>query len=714
MSTPMNNPTIPPRADREPKERVFHGDVFVDDFAWMRDHDDPRLLPLVEAENAYTAARTGHLQEATDTIFAEIRSRVVEDDVSVPVRLGDWWYFSRTSQGAQYEVHVRAPFVADESRPQPQPGVALPGEQVLVDGNAEAEGAEFFELAALEIDRSGTRMAVLVDRTGGERYDLEVRDIATGAVLDAAVTQVGHDLAWSFEGTHLFYGRRDDAWRAHQIWRHELGTPADADVLVLDEPDELFNLGFEASRDDRWLVIHSGSQLTTEAHLLDLTAPTGDLVLVEPRRHGLDYSVEVDDDRILVTHNETHADFELAWAPLATPGRAHWRTVHAPAPGERVLGPVPFAGFVALFMRRGGLATATLLSKTDGDRPYGAPRDIPTASALAVLKPGSNPSYDADAVQLVATSLLTPRTVLDVRPDGSSTVLKTQQVPGFDADRYVEERVWVPGRDGTRLPLDIARRVDVEPDGSNPGYLYGYGSYEVSIDPAFSVLRLSMLDRGVVYALAHPRGGGEMGRAWYDQGKLLDKHHTFDDFVDCGRWLVEQGWVSSDRLAAEGGSAGGLLIGASINQAPELFRAVHAAVPFVDALTTILDPTLPLTVGEWEEWGNPIDDPQVYAAMKAYSPYENIAAVQYPAVLATTSVNDTRVSFVEPVKWVQQLRETVTNDPAARPIVLRTEIVAGHAGSSGRYDAWKQDAFEIAFLLDQIGVAVRPSAPPRP
>nr|WP_255427573.1 S9 family peptidase [Yimella sp. cx-51] len=701
-SAPTSTTPQPPLADRVPAERTFHGDVFVDDFAWMRDHEDPRLLPLVKAENAYTEAMTEHLREGTDTIFGELKARIVENDVSVPVRLGDWWYFVRTVEGEQYEIHCRAPYSGD-ARPNPQSGVALPGEQVLVDGNREAEGSEFFELAALEIDRTGDRMAILVDRTGGELYDLEVREISTGRVLDDAVKQASYDLAWSFDGAHLFYVRRDDAWRAHQVWRHELGTSAADDVLVVEEPDELFSLGIDSSRDDRWLVIHTESRLTTEVRLLDLTDPTSEPVFVEPRTRGLDYSVEVDGDRILLTHNGNHADFELAWAPIEAPGRANWRSVYAPAAGERVIGALSFAGFVAMFLRRGGLPTADLIAKTASEKPYGAPKPVVLEGAATRLGAGSNPSYEASAVQLVATSLLTPRTVVDVDAAGAASVLKVQEVPGFDPSDYVEERVWVRGRDGVQLPLDIARRADVEPDGSNPGYIYGYGSYEASFDPAFSALRLSMLDRGVVYALAHPRGGGEMGRKWYDEGKMLAKTNTFNDFVDSSRWLIDQGWVASDRLAAEGGSAGGLLIGAAVNQAPELYRAVHAAVPFVDALTTILDPTLPLTVGEWEEWGNPIEDAQVYAVMKSYTPYENVRAEVYPAVLATTSINDTRVSFVEPVKWVQALRETVLNDPAQRPIVLKTEIVAGHAGSSGRYDSWKQDAFEFAFLLDQIG-----------
>lgn len=694
-------PAGPPYADRVPCQRTLHGDVRGDDLAWMRDHDDPRLMPLIEAENAHTRARTTHLDAPARTLFEEFIGRIEEDNVSVPVRLGDWWYFHRTRAGQQYDILARTAYVRDEPRPSPTPTVPAPGEQIVFDGNVEAQGAEFFELGALEISPDGRRVAVLVDRTGGELYDLQVRDAQTGAILDEQVQRVGHDLAWSADGRYLFYVRRDAAWRGHQVWRHELATPADHDDLLFEEADELFEVSLEASRDDRWLVIHSCSRSTTEARLLDLTDPAAEPVVVEPRTTGLDYSVELDGDRILVTHNGSHADFELSWAPLTAPGRDHWQTVVAPAAGERIVGPVAFASFVALELRSGGLGTIWIVPKQAGDRPYGPPRPIGVGSALTLVSPGNNPRYDQPAVQVVLTSFLTPRTVLDVFPDGTTIELKKQQVPGYVRQDYVEERVWVVARDGEQLPLDIVRRADVSADGSNPGYLYGYGSYEASFDPFFSVWRLSMLDRGVVYALAHPRGGGELGRRWYEDGRLLAKPNTFNDFVDSGRHLVASGWVAPGRLAAEGASAGGLLIGAAINQAPELFRVVHAEVPFVDVLTTITDPSLPLTIGEWEEWGNPLDDPEIYACLKSYSPYDNIRPVRYPAILATTSINDTRVSFVEAVKWTQRLRATVSNGPD-RPILLRTEVVAGHAGSSGRYDAWKQHAFVTAFLLEAI------------
>ncbi|KNX36900.1 S9 family peptidase [Luteipulveratus halotolerans] len=691
-----------PVAQQIPVSRTHHGDTFVDPYEWLRDGDDPAVIAHLEAENAYTAARTAHLQPLTERIYSELRSRIRETDLSVPVRLGEWWYYSRTQEGSQYEIQCRAPYTAGVGRPAPEDGAQIAGEQVLLDANAEAEGQEFYELGDLEVSVDGSRLALSYDVRGDERYDVQVRDIATGEVIDDTVRGAGGGLVWSTAGDLLFYTRRDEAWRSYQVWRHRVGTDAADDVLVLQEDDEQFWLSIEGSRDDRWLVVHAESRTTTQAWLLDLRSPTDELREVHPRTPGLDYGVEMDGDRALLVHNGSRSDFDLAWAPVDDLARESWRPLLTGGDGERVLAAHAFAGHVAVTMRRDGLPLVQILSKGP-DGAYGEPADVAPLTGLASVAVGSNPAYDASALQVIAESYLTPRRVIDHNPaTGASTVLKEREVPGYDASAYVEERIWADADDGTRVPISLVRRRDVQPDGSNPGFVYGYGSYEVPVDPSFSALRLSMLDRGVVYAVAHVRGGGEMGRRWYDEGKLLRKKNTFTDFVACSRELVSSGWVAPNRLVAEGGSAGGLLIGAVINLAPDLYRAVHAAVPFVDALTTILDPSLPLTVGEWEEWGNPLADPEVYAYMKSYSPYENIAATAYPAVLATTSMNDTRVFFVEPAKWVQALRRTVTSDQTQRPVLLKTEMVAGHGGQSGRYDAWRDAAFETAFLLDAV------------
>ncbi|WP_157063437.1 S9 family peptidase [Luteipulveratus mongoliensis] len=695
-----NSSVAPPQAKQVPVVREHHGDRFVDPYEWLRDGEDPEVIAHLEAENAFTEAQTEHLKPLTERVYTEMRSRIRETDLSVPVRMGGWWYYSRTREGEQYEIHCRAPYDAAQPRPMPAPEESVVGEQVLLDTNAEARGQEFYELGDLEVSVDSTRLALSYDVRGDERYDLEVRDIATGEVVDDAVREIGGGLVWSRSGDHLFYTRRDDAWRAHQVWRHRLGTPTAEDELVLQEDDELFSLVVETSRDERWLVVHAESRTTTEASLLDLDDPTGALRVVEPRTPGLDYSIEADGDRVLVTHNASRVDFDLAWADISAPGREHWQPLLTGADGDRIIAAHTFETYIAVSMRHGGLPVVRVLSKDQGA--YGEPVDVATDGELSRVAVGSNPAYDTDVLQVVIESLLTPWAVYDLDPvTQERTLLKQREVPGYQPENYVEERLWVTARDGAKVPMSLVHHRSVVADGTAAGFIYGYGSYEVSIDPYFSALRLSMLDRGLVYAIAHVRGGGEMGRGWYDEGKLLAKKATFTDFIDCSKALVETGWVAPDRLVAEGGSAGGLLIGAVINDAPELYRAVHAAVPFVDALTTILDPSLPLTVGEWEEWGNPLKDPEVYAYMKSYTPYENVRPARYPAVLATTSLNDTRVFFVEPAKWVQVLRSTVT-DQDERPVLLRTEMAAGHGGQSGRYDAWRQAAFETAFLLDAV------------
>ncbi len=663
------------------------------------------MLDHLRAENAYTAARTAHLEPLAQTLFEETKARIQETDVSLPARKGEWWYFSRTTAGAQYDAHCR---VRDTgTRPEPKPGAVLEGEQVLLDGNLEAGGREFFELGGLEPNPAGSRIAFLFDERGDERYHLVVRDIASGEVFDDSVHGVGFGLVWSRDGQHIFYTRRDEAWRAHEVWRHTVGAAADTDVRVLAEPDELFNVGIDQSADERWLEIYTESRTTTEVRLLDLDDPTGQPWIVEPRTIGLDYGVEVDGDRILVVHNADRVDFDLAWAPLESPGRSNWQPVDLTTQeGDRLLGVSAFSTFAAVSMRHAGLATLRLLARNaDG---YTLGPQLAVEPDVYTLGLGANLEYEATSLRVVLESYVLPRSTYEVDVStGEMTLLHRRDVPGYRPEQYREERLWVESRDGVQVPVSLVRRADIAPDGTHPGLIYGYGAYEISMDPYFSAARLSLLDRGVVFAVAHIRGGGELGRGWYDDGKLLAKPHTFHDFVDCSRALIDQGWVGPDRLAAEGGSAGGLLMGAALNEAPELYRVVHAAVPFVDALNTILRPELPLTVAEWEEWGNPLADPDVYACMRAYSPYENVRPVPYPTVLATTSLHDTRVFVGEPAKWVQALRDTVTSDPQTRPVLLKVEMDGGHGGASGRYDAWRQHAFENAVILDSISTTDR-------
>ncbi|WP_427385229.1 S9 family peptidase [Janibacter sp. G56] len=719
MSTSTDAEHIPsaPVAEQRPHRREHHGDVVDDPYEWLRDKEDPAVVAHLEAENEYAEQRTAHLEPVRTAIFDEIRSRVKETDLSVPVAHGPWWYYTRTVEGSQYAIHCRAPLTDRSDPPRldddgEKGDGAVVGEQVLLDGNDAAAGHEFFSVGGLVTSADHHLLAHAIDTEGDERFAVTVTDLRTGEVLDTAVTGVGYGLVFSLDGTHLFYVRVDDAWRPHQVWRHRVGTPTTEDTLVFEETDERFWMGIGTSRDERQLIIAVGSKTTSEAWLLDAADPTGDFHCVAPRREGVEYDVEPAGDRLLIVHNTDTVDGDLAWAPLTCTSHEEWRPLLGSRPGERFLGTEAFDDFAVLQLRRDGLSALRVLPRDDSAAGFGTPVDLTFDDDLHSVGLSDNPESATDRIRLVHESWVSPRAVIEhVVATGERTVLKRQEVLGeVDLGDYVQSREWVTTSDGARVPLSIVRRKDVEPDGSNPVILGGYGAYEISSDPYFSVARLSLLDRGVVHATAHVRGGGEMGRAWYDEGKLLHKRNTFTDFIACAQHLVETGWAAPDRLGAEGGSAGGLLMGAVANLAPERFRVIHGAVPFVDALTTILRPDLPLTVGEWEEWGNPLEDPEVYAYMKGYSPYENVGVHDYPAILATTSLNDTRVFFTEPAKWIARLREVATNDPATHPFVLRTEMVAGHGGRSGRYDAWHQIAWEWAFMLDQLGATDRGDA----
>ncbi len=720
MSSAAHTSTpAPPVAPRRPVTRTFHGESVEDPYEWLRDADDPAVIAHLEAENAYAEARTAHLEPLRSAIFEEIKGRVQETDLTVPVVSGPWWYYTRTVEGGQYGVQCRAPRDLGSSRvPELDPEQPLPGEQVLLDGNAAAEGHEFFTLGAFGVSPDHSRLVYAVDVTGDERFDVTVQDLTTGEVLDESIRGIGYGVAFSRDGRYLFYVRVDDSWRPHEVWRHEIGTDPASDVRIYTEADERFWMGIGTSRDDRWLVLGIGSKTTSEFWVLDADDPTGELRCVAPRRDGIEYDVEVAGDHLLVVHNTRHPDGDLAWAPL-DPARLRagepmshedWQPLLDAQPGQRFLGVDAFDDFAVLSLREGGLPALRILPRGRRSTPFASADYDPSHPVgfddeLHNVTLADTPEPGTDRIRVTHESWVAPRSVYDVEvATGERHLLKQQPVlGGVDLDAYVQRREWVVAADGAKVPLSIVHRAGVEPDGSNPALLYGYGSYEHSLDPYFSVARLSLLDRGVVFAVAHVRGGGEMGRGWYDDGKMAAKRNTFTDFVACAEHLVDAGWSAPDRLAAEGGSAGGLLMGAATNLAPDRFRVVLAAVPFVDALTTILKPELPLTVGEWEEWGNPVEDPEVYALMRSYTPYENITARDYPAILATTSLHDTRVSYTEPAKWVARLRETVTSDPQARPVLLRTEMTAGHGGRSGRYDAWRQVAWEWAFLLDQIG-----------
>jgi oligopeptidase B len=700
----------PPVAARRDHERSFHGDVVNDPYAWLIDREDGEVLAYLKDENAFTEAATADLAELRETVFQEIKARTKETDLSVPSRKGDWWYYSRSVEGLQYPIYCRVAAEGPTPPSLPEDGSALPGEHVLLDGNVLAEGHDFFSLGGFEVSPDGKRLAYSVDFLGNERYTLKVRDLSTGEDLADEVADVHYSLAWSRDASTLFYTTTNDAWRAYRVHRHVLGTPAEQDVIVLQEDDDRFYVVVGLTRSERYIEITSVSTMTNEVRLLAADDPAGEFRVVAPRRQGVEYSVDhwahpgdPARDLLLVLHNaDGKTDFELATAPVAALGdHEAWTPLIPHRQGTRLDSVEAFAGHLVVAYRRDGLTglavhpvdAATGTPAAEG-RPIEFPEEVRTVSG------GQNPDYDATRYRLGYTSMITPSSVYDYDvATGELTLLKQQPVlGGYSPADYEQERVWATAEDGVRVPMTLVHKKGIVPDGSNPSVLYGYGSYEASMDPYFSIARLSLLDRGFVFAIAHVRGGGEMGRQWYEDGKFLFKRNTFTDFVACARQLVADKWTSPDRLVARGGSAGGLLMGAVANLAPDAFRAIVADVPFVDALNTILDPDLPLTVMEWEEWGNPVEDPGIYAYMKAYSPYENIEGVQYPAILATTSLNDTRVGFHEPAKWIARLRAEAGGE---QDFLLKTEMEAGHGGRSGRYSAWREEAFTLAWIIEK-------------
>jgi oligopeptidase B len=698
-----------PIAKRQPITRSHHGDVFVDPYEWLRDKDNPEVISYLEAENAHTEAQTAQLSELSDEVFGEIKARTKETDLSVPSYTSHpggsaYWYYVRTVEGSEYPIYCRV--VANDREKLPDPEQEVVGEEVLLDANLEAEGHEFFSLGAFSVSLNGRLLAYSVDLSGAERFTIMIKDLVSGELLADQISDTAYGVAWA-KNSHFFYTRADDAWRPYVVLRHRLGTDPSEDVAVVTESDERFWLSVDASRDDRWIMIGAESKITSEVRLLSTDDPDGEPRLVAPRRQGVEYDVEPAGDRLLIVHNDGAEDFELAEAPLTATSHTEWMTVLPHRQGVRILSVSAYASHAVVSVRRGGLTGLHLMPR-DAAGNLGEGSDIAFDEPLYVIYAPGESEYETPTIRVNYASLLTPDSIYDYHLATRelillkrTPVLDDPRFGSYQPDNYIQERGWATAPDGTRVPLSIVRRADIPLNGSAPALLYGYGSYEASMDPGFAVSRLSLLDRGIVYAIAHVRGGGELGRTWYEQGKQLAKMNTFTDFIACADYLVDRGYTTPERLAARGASAGGLLMGVVANLAPERFRAIHAGVPFVDALTTILNPELPLTVIEWDEWGDPLHDPKVYAYMKSYTPYENVRSADYPAILATTSLNDTRVFYVEPAKWIAALRQVATNS-SERKILLKTEMVAGHGGVTGRYKSWHELAFEYAWIIGEI------------
>ncbi len=676
----------PPVAPKRSTLLRFHGDERVDEWAWLRDdaRAEPEVLAHLEAENAYVADGLAATEGLQAELFDEIKARILETDLSVPYRKHGWWYATRTEEGCQYPIWSRSTV-----------GPEGPWD-VLLDGNTEAGDSPYFSIGALDVSPSAGRLLFSTDFDGDELHTLGVRDLGTGENLAEAIEGTYYGTAWLDDDTFL-YTLCDAAMRPFQVWRHVVGTDPATDVCIFTEPDERYFVSVDRARSERVVFVESSSKVTSECWFLPTAEPLGALRCIHPREEGLEYSVEDAGDRFLITTNADGAvDFALVEAPTLDPGRDRWTVVRPHQPGVKLEGVEAFAGHLVVFERAEALLRARII-----DRVTGADRLLELPEPVYAVGGSSNPEFDTGVLRFSYTSPVTPITVYEEDvATGERRLLKQQPVlGGYDPARFECGRLWATAGDGTQLPITYVHRRGLTLDGSNPCLLYGYGSYEASIDPGFSSLRLSLLERGVVYAIAHIRGGGELGRPWYDDGKLLRKTNTFTDFVACADHLVASGYTTPDRLAIRGASAGGLLIGAVLNLRPDLCRAAVAEVPFVDCLSTICDPSLPLTVTEWEEWGDPLHDPEVYAYMRSYSPYDNVHDAPYPTVLATGGLNDPRVSYWEPAKWVQRLREHTTS---GRPVYLKTEMGAGHGGPSGRYDAWRDEALVYAFVLNAL------------
>lgn len=696
----------PPIAAKHPIARDFHGRTFVDDYEWMRNKESAETLDYLRAENAYTEQETAHLKELTENIFQEVKSRVKETDMSVPSRRGQYWYYGRSVEGKNYGISCRVP-VAEGADPWTAPVIpeegAPEGEEILLDANELAEGTEFFAMGASTVSDSGNLLAYSVDTAGDERFSLVIKDLRTGELLSDRLEGIFYGATWVGDD-YIFYTTVDDAWRPDTVWRHKVGTEQSEDVQVMHEADERFNIGVGSIRSEKYLFIVIGSKLTSETWVLDRTDPEGEFQVLWQREAGVDYDVdyaEIDGQAYwFVTHNASGPNFTLVTTPLAVgEDLAPLRELDVLIPHRedvRLEGVDTYRDQVVVGYRRGGIGRVAIMDVRHGWSDF---KELNFNEELYTVSVGGNPEWDAPVLRVSYTSFIQPSQLFDYRVEtGEYTVLKEQEVPGgYNKDDYVAYRMWTQASDGTQIPVSIVHRADLDRTKANPTLLYGYGSYETSMDPYFSVFRLSLMDRGMIFAMAHVRGGGEMGRTWYDDGKLLQKKNTFTDFIAVADDLIARGVTTANQMVAEGGSAGGLLMGAVANMAPDRFTAIQASVPFVDPLTSILKPELPLTVIEWEEWGDPYHDPEVYDYMKSYAPYENVTAQNYPDILATTSLNDTRVLYVEPAKWIAKLRDTAKGGQ----FLLKTEMVAGHGGVSGRYDKWRQNAFEYAWTINK-------------
>jgi len=687
--------TLPPVARREPTPTTLHGQTLEDDYRWIRDKGTPEVTAYLEAENAYTAAFMKPTEELQAKLYTEMLSHIKETDESVPFRYGDWFYYTRTVEGSQYAIHCRRKSVDgryDASQP----------EHILLDVNKLAEGQAFMAVGGMVVSPNSKLLAYSTDNTGFRQYTLHVRDLETGADLADSAERVG-SIAWAEDSHTIFYSTEDEVTkRQDKLFRHRLGDAVTDDALVYEEKDERFNIGVGKTRDGKYLLMEAGSHTTSECSYLPADTPGGVFLVIAPRVDEQEYSVDHRDGLFYIRVNDTGKNFRVVTVPVEGGGREEWKQLVAENKEVPLEDFDVFADFCVLSKRELGLTTLEV-APFNADGSVGTAKKISFPEQTYTAAGNINREFKTEKFRYSYQSLVAPASIYEYDvASGDSTLLKQQEVPGgFDSSRYASERVWATAADGVKVPVSLVyRRDSFKHDGTNPLYVYGYGSYGYPLPVSFSAARLSLLDRGLVLAYAHIRGGGDLGDTWHDAGKMMVKRNTFTDFIAVTEHLVAQGYGAKDRVAIEGGSAGGLLMGAVTNLRPDLFSVVLSHVPFVDVMNTMLDASLPLTVAEYEEWGNP-NEPEAFAYMKSYSPYDNLKQGAYPAILVKTSLNDSQVMYWEPAKYVAKLRTLKTNDT---PLLLHINMDAGHGGASGRYDYLKEIAFDYAFLLRELGV----------
>ncbi len=665
--------------------RDIHGTSVNDPWFWLRQRDNPDVIFYVEAENTYWEATMAPAALLQERLFQEFKSRIQETDMSVPVRKGNWWYLTRTVEGCNYPVHVRRSSRDDET-----------SERVIVDENVLSDGHEYFEMGILDVSPDSNVAAYSADTDGSEMYTLRFRDLTTGDELADVIEGVVYGSAWSKDSQVFFYTRPDDVWRQFQVWRHVLGTPPDHDECVFQEDDQQFELSLDATRSGDFAIIHSGSRSTHEVHVVDLAKPLESPRCISERTAGVEYSVDHQQGRFLIATNLAAPNFRLMECPIADTRMDAWVEVLPHRADVKLQGVDCFETHFVAVERASGLPRLSVHFLDGSDRLIEFDDDVYDVSS------DSNPEYGATTYRYRYSSMITPDTLFEEDvATGSRETLKRMPVLGdFDPATYQCRREWAVAHDGERVPIGVMWHKDTPLDGTAPCLLYGYGSYETIIPDQFSTFRLSLVDRGVVFAVGHPRGGGEMGRRWWDDGKLENKINTFTDFAACADHLAANRYCDPARVAIRGASAGGLLVGATMALHPGKFRAVVGEVPFVDVINTMLDATIPLTTGEWEEWGNPANEPD-YHWMQRYNPYENVRKGPFPSIYLTAGLNDPRVQYWEPLKFIAKIRSLNTSE---YPVILRTEMGAGHGGPSGRYDSWRDEARVFSFLLHELGI----------